>query len=85
MEAEKFKRAKILFEDLEDLEDKLKSLNKSEDIDSISIARHQSGASMYSYDVKIHHNKDLMRMVKAMVKAQLACDIDKIKKEIESL
>lgn len=87
MDRDKIKIAKELVDKVEQMENYLQELYKSEQVDYIELRHHQSGSKSGSYEVKIygHEHEEFMKIMKGAIERYYQIKILKLQKEIESL
>jgi len=85
MEIEDVRKAQRIADNLEKIRKQLKDLDRTKNIDSVSVQRYQSGAPEYSYDVSITNNSEFMSTVKSLIKDYLKREEAKLSAELNAL
>lgn len=83
MEIKDIKEAKKKVDNLEEIREQIKQLDKSKNIDSVSVRYYQSGTGNWNYDVSIREDDEFLQTIKTLIKDYLIRNERKLSKEIE--
>lgn len=84
MEISKIKSAALIVEKLEEVQQRIKELERTTNVDCVTIRRHQSGAPEYSYEVTIANDDDFLSTIRTLIIDRLRRDEKKLIAQIES-